>query len=131
MPLQAPIVERRSRITCHFPVNRIPSEAKPNQMRVVHEFIRFLTRIGLTGFTMSNLYESIYTGYWRASPRDPFEVENVVLIMIDQPLDTSDPALWDYVARLKQEMQRLYKTFSGEKEQEIWILVHAVERLAS
>jgi hypothetical protein len=59
MPGKVPIVERRSRIVCHLPMNRISSELKPNQMRVVHEFIRFLKKSTLTGFTTSALYENV------------------------------------------------------------------------
>lgn len=111
-------------------MNRIPSEAKPNQMRVVHEFIRYLKRTSLTGFTTSNLYENVFTGYWRATTADAFEEENVVLVMIDQPLDRSSLALWEFVDNLEREMQRLYQRFAGEKEEEVWIVVHSIDRLA-
>ena len=50
MPARTPVVERRSRIVCHFPMNRLPDPLKPNQMRVVHQFIKFLKQTTLTGF---------------------------------------------------------------------------------
>lgn len=129
MSAKMPIVERRSRIVCHFPMNRIPSEKKPNQMRVVHEFIRFLKRTSLTGFTTSSLYENVCTGYWRAGIVDEFQEENVVLIAIDHPLDKTNAALWDFVVEIKREVQRLYKRYADRREQDVWIIVHSIDRL--
>lgn len=129
MPAKMPIVERRSRIVCHFPMNRIPSAIKPNQMRVVHEFIRFLKKTTLTGFTTSSLYENVCTGYWRASMAEEFQEENVVLIAIDHPLDKTDARLWDFVVEIKREIQRLYKRFADQREQDVWIVVHSIDRL--
>ena len=129
MPAKPPVVERRSRILCHFPMNRMPDPIKPNQMRVVHEFIRFLKSTTLTGFTTSSLYDNVCTGYWRATTEGEFDEENVVLICIDHPLDKGDPALWDFIAELKREIQRLYKRFADRKEEDVWIIVHAIDRL--
>jgi hypothetical protein len=36
-----PVIERRSRIVCHFPMNRSPTVGKPNQLRVVYDYQRF------------------------------------------------------------------------------------------
>lgn len=129
MPARTPVVERRSRIICHFPMNRIPSEIRPNQMRVVHEFIRFLKKTDLTGFTTSALYENVCTGYWRANIADEFQDENVVLIEVDHPLDKGDPHLWSFVVEMKREIQRLYKRFADQREQDVWIVVHSIDRL--
>ena len=129
MPAKKPIVERRSRIVCHFPMNRLPEQPKPNQMRVVHEFINFLKKTTLTGFTTSSLYENVCTGFWRASLSEEFEEENVVLIVIDHPLDKNDPNLWNFVAGLKHEIQRLYKHYADQKEKDVWIVVHSIDRL--
>jgi hypothetical protein len=129
MPVKLPIVERRSRIVCHFPMNRVSSDIKPNQMRVIHEFIRFLKSTALTGFTTSSLYDNVCTGFWRANLADEFQVENVVLIAIDHPLDRSDPELWDFVVEMKREVQRLYKRFADQREQDVWIIVHSIDRL--
>jgi hypothetical protein len=129
VPAKLPVVERRSRIVCHFPMNRLPTDAKPNQLRVVHEFVRYLKKTTLTGFTISSLFENAWTGYWRPSLDDEFEPENVVLVMIDHPLDKSDENLWDFVAELKQEIQRLYKRYADQKELDVWIIVHSIDRL--
>ena len=67
MPAKTRIVERRSRIVCHFPMNRLPNPLKPNQIRVVHGFIKYLKKTDLTGFTTSARYENVCTGYWRAN----------------------------------------------------------------
>jgi hypothetical protein len=56
-------------------------------------------------------------------------VENVVLIAIDHPLDRSDPELWDFVVEMKREVQRLYKRFADQREQDVWIIVHSIDRL--
>src|SRR5438477_214737 len=127
MSVRMPVVECRSRIVCHLPMNRIPSEIKPNQMRVVHEFIRFLKRTTLTGFTTSSLFENVVTGYWRASIAEEFQKENVVLIAIDHPLDKADPDLWSFMVELKREIQRLYKRFADQREQDVWIVVHSID----
>ena len=111
-------------------MNRLPEPLKANQLRVLHAFIKFLGRTNLTGFTTSNLYESVCTGYWRAAVGDEFEIENVVLIVIDHPLDKSDSRLWDFVAELKREVQRLYKRYADRREQDVWIVVHSIDRLA-
>jgi hypothetical protein len=129
MPTKVPTVERRSRIVCHFPMNRMPSPIKPNQMRVIHEFIRFLKKTGLTGFTTSSLYENTCTGYWRAATNQEFAEENVVLICIDHVLDKSDPELWNFIAEMKREIQKLYERYADQKEEDVWIVVHAIDRL--
>jgi hypothetical protein len=125
-----PEVERWSRIVCHFPLNRLPNRKKPNQIRVVREFIQFLKGTALTGFTMSSLLENVCTGFWRPEPIGAFDEENIVLIAIDHPLDKNDAELWEFVATMKVEIQRLYKRYAGAKEQEIWIVVHSIDRLA-
>lgn len=129
MPAKTPVVERRSRIICHFPMNRLPDPLKPNQMRVVHEFINFLKKTTLTGFTTSSLYETVCTGFWRATTSEEFEEENVVLIVIDHPLDKNDPNLWNFIADMKREIQRLYERYADQKEQDVWIVVHSIDRL--
>jgi hypothetical protein len=129
MSAKMPVIERRSRVVCHFPMNRIPSEVRPNQMRVVHEFIRYLKNTTLTGFTTSSLYENVCTGYWRANLAEEFQIENVVLIAIDHPLDETDGALWEFVVELKREIQRLYKRYADQREQDVWIVVHSIDRL--
>ena len=132
MPAKTPVVERRSRIVCHFPMNRMPEQPKPNQMRVVHEFINFLKRTTLTGFTTSSLFENVCTGFWRATIADAFDEENVVivvLIVIDHPLDKNDAELWTFVAGLNREIQRLYQRYADQKEQDVWIVVHSIDRL--
>ena len=129
MAAKTPIIERRSRIVCHFPMNRLPHELKPNQMRVVHEFVNYLKKTSLTGFTMSSLLENVFTGFWRPTTTVEFEKENVVLIVIDHPLDKNDPDLWGFVAELKREIQKLYQLYAGEKEKDVWIVVYSIDRL--
>jgi hypothetical protein len=124
-----PVIERRSRIVCHFPMNRLPTKAKPNQLRVVHGFIRFLKKTNLTGFTTSSLFENAWTGFWRATTAEEFELENVVLIVIDHPLDKNDPNLWDFIAEMKREIQKLYQRYADKKEQDVWIVVYSIDRL--
>jgi hypothetical protein len=121
--------ERRTRIVCHLPMNRRPDQRAAKQVYVVYDFIEFLAKSELTGFSMSSLMDTVFTGFWRAHPTHAFEEENVVLFMIDHPLDRNDPALWKLVARMKREIQTLYKRYTGEKEQEIWIITHAIDRL--
>lgn len=127
--MKNPIVERRSRIICHFPMNRLASKIKPNQMRVVHEFIRFLKKPDLTGFTTSSLFENVCMGFWRPTITADFEEENVVLICIDHTLDKNDPKLWQFVTEMKCEIQRLYKRYADQKEKDVWIVVHSIDRL--
>jgi hypothetical protein len=129
MPVKTRIVERRSRIVCHFPMNRLPDPLKPNQIRVVHGFVKYLKKTDLTGFTTSSLYENVCTGFWRATIHEEFEEENVVLIVIDHPLDKSDPVLWDFIANMKREIQRLYLRYADQKEKDVWIVVHSIDRL--
>ena len=107
----------------------MPTKFKANQMRVIHEFIRFLKKTNLTGFTTSSLVDNVCTGYWRANMAADFDEENVVLLCIDHALDRSDPKLWDFIAEMKHEIQSLYQRFAGEKEQDVWIVVHSIDRL--
>ena len=109
MAHKTPVVERRSRIVCHFPMNRMPNPLKPNQMRVVHQFIKFLQKSTLTGFTTTSLFENVCMGFGRATTSEKFEREDVVLIAIDHPLDKNDAALWNFVSGLKREIQKLYQ----------------------
>lgn len=107
MAVRVPEFERRTRIVCHFPLNRLPKAPRPNQLRVLHHFVKYLQKTTLTGFTMSSLLENTWTGYWRPSLSADFEKENVALILIDHPLDKNDADLWDFVAELKREIQKL------------------------
>ena len=129
MPAKIPEFERRTRIVCHFPLNRRPREIRPNQMRVVHEFINYLQKSSLTGFTMSSLMENVWTGHWRPSLSAEFEKENVALILIDHTLEKDDPVLWTFIADMKREIQRLYQRYADQKEQDVWIVVHSIDRL--
>ena len=124
-----PSIERRTRIVGHLPMNRSPDRRKANQIYVAYDFIKFLKKSDLDGFSISSLLERVFTGYWRPDPSHDFEVENVVLFMIDHPLDRNDPALWDFIAQLRREIQRLYKRHTGEAEKEVWIVAHAIDRL--
>ena len=122
--------ERRTRLVCHLPLNRRPDQRKPNQLYVIHDFVKFLKKSDLTGFSMSSLMDTVFTGFWRDQPADDFDEENVVLVMIDHPLDRNDPVLWEFIAQLKREIQRLYKRYAKENEKEIWIVAHPIDRLA-
>lgn len=124
-----PNFERRTRIICHFPLNRQPDEHMPNQLYVVRDFVKYLQKTDLTGFSMSSLMDTFFTGFWRAHVDDEFEEENVVLLMIDHPLDRNDPGLWNFVAQMKHEIQKLYRRHTGEQETEIWIVIHPIDRL--
>ncbi len=84
----------------------------------------FLKKSELTGFSMSSFMDTVFTGFWRARPADEFEVENVALVMIDHPLDRHEPALWEFVAGLRSEIQRLYLRHTREREKEVWIVLH-------
>jgi hypothetical protein len=125
----APTFERLTRIVCHFPLNRQPNQRKGNQLHVVAHFIEYLKKSGLNGFSMSSLMDTVYTGFWRSQPHEEFEEENVVLFVIDYALDRNDPALWKFMALLKREIQRLYRKYAGEKEQDVWIVAHSIDRL--
>ena len=129
MAVKFPEIERRTRVVCHFPLNRHPEALKPNQLRVMHQFVKFLQRTALTGFTMSALMENVWTGYWRPSLSAPFEKENVALILIDHTLEKDDPALWAFLQEIKREIQRLYQRYADQKEQDVWIVVHTIDRL--
>ena len=126
---QEPTFERRTRLVCHLPLNRRPDQRKPNQLYVIFDFIKFLKKSDLRGFSMSSVMDTVFTGYWRARPNDDFDEENVVLFMIDHSLDRSDPHLWEFTAQMKREVQKLYKRHAGENEKEIWIIAHAIDRL--
>ena len=124
-----PEIERRTRIVCHFPLNRLPKPIKPNQLRVIHEFVNYLQRTTLTGFTMSALLENAWTGFWRPSLSAQFEKENVALFLIDHTLEKDDPDLWAFLQEMKREIQKLYKRYADQKEQDVGIIAHSIDRL--
>ena len=128
MPTE-PVFERRTRIVCHFPLNRKPNQRKPNQIHVIRGFMKHLKQSELTGFTMSSLMDSVHTGFWRESPSSEFDEENIVVFVIDHPLEKNDPALWSFIADMKRTIQKLYKRYSGESEKDVWIVVHTIDRL--
>jgi hypothetical protein len=125
-----PQFETRTRIDCRFPMNRKASRHTPNQIRVMTAFLSYLQTTDITGFTMSSLLNNVYSGFWRPTGSGDFEKENVVTFLIDHPLEKDDPKLWAFVADLKREIQRLYHRYSDQKEQDVWIVVHAIDRLA-
>ncbi len=124
-----PTFERRTRIVCHFPMNRRPDQRKRNQLFVLRDFIKYLKNSDLTGFSTSSLLETVFTGYWRAQPSEEFDEENVVLLIIDHPLDKNNPVLWKFLAQMRREIQRLYRRYAGAQEKDIWIVVHSIDRL--
>jgi hypothetical protein len=124
-----PEFERRTRIDCRFPMNRKANQQVANQVRVVTAFLTYLQTTGITGFTMSSLLENVYTGYWRLSSAIEFDKENVVTFLIDHPLEKDDPKFWAFVDDLKNEIQLLYRRYAGKKEQDVWIVVHSIDRL--
>jgi hypothetical protein len=126
---KAPEFERLTRIVCHSPLNRKPNQQRPNQIHVVREFMDYLKKTNLTGFTMSSFLDTVYTGFWRPSTLGEFEEENVVLFAIDHPLEKNDPELWAFVAELKSEIQKLYKRHARAKEQDVWIVMYSIDRL--
>ena len=107
----------------------MPKPIKPNQLRVLHEFINFLQKTDLTGFTMSALLENVWKGFWRPSFTAEFEKENVALILIDHILEKDDPALWAFLQAIKREIQKLYQRYADQKEQDVWIVMHSIDRL--
>jgi hypothetical protein len=60
-----PTFERRTRIVCHFPLNRKPEHHNQNQLYVVADFMKYLKKSALTGYSMSSLMDSVFTGFWR------------------------------------------------------------------
>lgn len=124
-----PQFERRTWIDCRFPMNRLATTLRPNQVRVVMAFLSFLEKTDITGLTMSSLMDNIYTGFWRPTGRGPFDKENVVTLLIDHPLDKDDPKLWVFVATMKSEMQKLYERYADQKEEDVWITIHSIDRL--
>ena len=128
-PSKIPVFERRTRIDCRFPMNRKATQHQPNQVRAITAFIAYLQTTGITGFTMSSLLDSVYAGFWRPSGSGTFEKENVVTFLIDHPLEKDDPELWSFVANLKREIQRLYQRYADQQEQDVWIVVHSIDRL--
>ena len=129
MAAKFPEIERRTHIVCHFPLNRLPKPIKPNQLRVIHEFVNYLQRTTQTGFTMSSVLENVWMGFWRPSLSAQFEKENVALILIDHTLEKDDPALWAFLQEMKRKIQKLYKRYADQKEQDVWIVVHSIDRL--
>jgi hypothetical protein len=127
---KVPEIEVRTRIVCHFPMNRKPSQQSPNQLRVMRGFIRYLQTTNITGFTMSSLMDTVCTGFWRSDLTAGFQEENVVVFVIDLPLQKNDPELWAFAHGIKQQIQSLYQRYADQKEQDVWIVVHAIDRLA-
>jgi hypothetical protein len=44
MAVRIPEFERRTRIVCHFPLNRLPKRLRPNQLLVLHQFVKYLQK---------------------------------------------------------------------------------------
>lgn len=126
---KSPEFERRTRVDCRFPMNRKAHQQVVNQIRVVTAFLAYLQTTNITGFTMSSLLDNVYTGFWCPSAAGEFEKENVVTFLIDHALDKDDPKLWQFVADLKREIQKLYKQYADQQEQDVWIVVHSIDRL--
>jgi len=91
--------------------------------------MKHLKKTALTGYSMSSILDTVFTGFWRAEPADEFDEENVVLFMIDHPLARNDPALWRFISQMKSEIQRLYHRYAGEREREVWIVAYPIDRL--
>jgi hypothetical protein len=44
-------------------------------------------------------------------------------------LEKDDPALWTFLQELRRQIQRLYKQYADQKEKDVWIVVHSIDRL--
>ena len=123
-----PVIERRSRVVCHLPMNRLPTQAKTESVA---------SDSGVYSIPDENesdrLYDVIPVRERRHrilgvhSLRTNSSRLNVVLVVIDHPLDKSDLDLWQFVSELKREIQRLYKRYADQKEKDVRIVVHSID----
>lgn len=121
-------LELYTRVVIHLPCTT-PAEAK-----VVKRFVTYLEEqrrkpFALNGYTHSNSSFPTFVGYWRRSTRGKLLQENVVLFFLDYQHGLESQTMVDNLAQIKRSLQGWYVEFTGEPQDEIWMVAHPIARV--
>lgn len=126
--------EHRVRVVFNLPLNNDRQELAVSQ---VIEYLKVLRskKIGVDGFTHSEIYPPVFQGYWwdteaPATENNPELVEDsIVLFMVDylKPTAIQGFNLFSEIKTLKSEISTIYKNCAGA-EQEVWVVSFGIVR---
>ncbi len=118
--------EVRTRVTCNLPVNNAREE------KAFLKILAFLNdlrkdRIGVTGYTHSEMRPAVFHGYWW--PEDAAEPvhDQIVVCTVDYLLPSGSPELSVRVQELKRTIRKWYRHF-GSPQDEVWVVAHPILR---
>jgi hypothetical protein len=118
--------ETRFRIVCHLPSNDEKQEAAVRA--VVSHLQDRSVNPNFTGFTISNVFQPAFTGYWYSEDENSWIADKIVLCTMDYR-PTEREAVSRTIGDLKSRIGTLYSELADHPEQEIWIVAHEVVRL--
>ncbi|HVA49320.1 MAG TPA: hypothetical protein VNH11_23345 [Pirellulales bacterium] len=103
-------------------------------MKAVYEVIAYVQqlnnrRLGVTGFTFSELMPAVLTGFWWSDDHGVWMEDDIVIVMVDFARPSAG-AKWS----VSGEMTKLKRFISstcrrnGSRQEEVWIVAHRVTR---
>lgn len=127
MPDPSTSYERRSRVVIHLPLNNAREEM------ALAEVVRYLkgrrtSKVGVTGFTLSDYPLTSFTGLWWSSEQTQWIEDGIVLCFIDLLAETQ-AAIDAEVGKIRQRIIEAYRVH-GSPQEEVWVVAHPVIRFA-
>lgn len=118
--------EMRTRVTCHLPLNNAREEKAFFQVLAHLNELRH-QKVGVTGFTHSELRPAVYHGYWWPEDQKGPVHDQLVLCTIDFRLAASSRQLAAKVKELKQTIQKWYRHYQSSQD-DVWVVAHPILR---
>lgn len=117
--------EDRVRVVFNLPMT---NAAEEKALGDIVEYVQELKtkRIGVSGFTQSQLWPPAFIGFWWDSKTRNWCREGVCIMIVDLLASVGTTA--SHLERLKKTIQNSYSA-RGSKQQEIWIVAHQVTRI--
>lgn len=84
-------------------------------------------RIGVTGFTFSELMPATFTGFWWSDAEQTWMDDAIVIMMIDfaNPSGNAKWSIGGEMAKLKRSIAAAYRRH-GSKQEEVWLVAHRI-----
>lgn len=127
MPTRGHALER-TRVSLFLPLDSL------SHVKAFRKVVAFLKKqrtaphVPVTGFTHSQFPDAVLVGTWWSTKRKQWDVEKVVLVLIDFQLGLEHPELAKSLEKLKKQILKSYQN-AGSPQDEVWINVQRLSRL--
>lgn len=113
----------RIRIAYHLPIN---DAAEAHAASDAISILKGKRKTGVKGFTHSVVNMPVFRGYWWSSKRQRWVPDRIVVCYTD--VLAGDDAAIDLPGQLAEEINKLYVSYTGQPQAEIWIVSHPVDQ---